>query len=131
MVHHEPPDFEIRNHSPVIPDTLTSGNFQMANSRDELMVYEGNLLTQKITWPEDVRPREGQVHYYADGTWDKRVLMIGQSRLDANTFNGVSGTCFLSPRIVPRRCMSSVLAAQNPRSLSTSMNLQAPLWRMH
>ena len=110
MVHHEPPDFEIRNHSPVIPDTLTSGNFQMANSRDELMVYEGNLLTQKITWPEDVRPREGQVHYYADGTWDKRVLMIGQSRLDADMFNGVSGTCFITPDCseeVYEQCISS------------------------
>ena len=97
MVHHQPPDFEIRNHSPVIPDVVTSGNFQMANSQDELMVYENNLLTQKITWPGDVSPREGQVHYYTDGTWDKRVLMMGQSRLDARTFDGVSGTCFITP----------------------------------
>ena len=96
-VHHNPPDFEIRNYSPQIPDVIASGNFQMGNARDDLMVYEGNRMTQKITWPGDVRPREGQVHYYSDGAWDKRVLMIGQSRLSAKTFEGVSGTCFITP----------------------------------
>ncbi|HVP94926.1 MAG TPA: phospholipase D-like domain-containing protein [Methanoregulaceae archaeon] len=97
LVHHQSPDFEIRNYSPLIPDLITSGNFQMGNPRDELLVYEGNRLIQKITWPGDVTPREGQVHYYSDGTWDKRVLMIGQSRLTAKTFEGVSGTCFITP----------------------------------
>jgi phosphatidylserine/phosphatidylglycerophosphate/cardiolipin synthase-like enzyme len=97
LVHHQPPDFEIRNYSPTIPDVITSGNFQLANTHEELMVYEGNRLTQKITWPGDVSPREGQVHYFSEGIWDKRVLMIGQSRLPAETFEGVSGTCFITP----------------------------------
>jgi cardiolipin synthase A/B len=97
LVHHQPPDFEIRNYSPFIPDVIASGNFQMGNARDELMVYEGNRMTQKVIWPGDVRPREGQVHYYSDGTWDKRALMIGQSRLSAKTFENVSGTCFITP----------------------------------
>jgi cardiolipin synthase A/B len=96
-VHHQPPDFEMRNYSAVIPDVIASGNFQMGNTRDDLMVYEGDRMTQKVTWPGDVRPREGQVHYYSDGVWDKRVLMIGQSRISAKTFEGVSGTCFITP----------------------------------
>jgi cardiolipin synthase A/B len=97
QVHHQPPDFEMRNFSPVVPDVVASGNFQMGNARDDVMVYEGDRLTQKVTWPGDVRPREGQVHYYSDGAWDTRVLMIGQSRLSAKTFEGVSGTCFITP----------------------------------
>jgi cardiolipin synthase len=97
MVHHQPPDFEIKNYSILVPDVVSSGNFQMGNARDELTVYEGNRMTQKITWPGDVRPREGQIHYFSNGAWDNRVLMIGQTRLAPQTFEGVKGTCFITP----------------------------------
>ncbi|HTY14440.1 MAG TPA: phospholipase D-like domain-containing protein [Methanoregulaceae archaeon] len=96
-VHHQPPDFEMRNYSMLVPDVVASGNFQMGNAGDELMVYEGNRMTQKIAWPGDVRPREGQVHYFSNGTWDKRVLMIGQTRLAPQSFEGVKGTSFITP----------------------------------
>ena len=97
MVHHQLPDFEVRNFSLQVPDVVAGGNFQMGNARDELMVYEGTRMTQKIVWPGDVRPREGQVHFYSDGSWDNRVLMIGQTRLGPQTFTGVNGTCFITP----------------------------------
>ena len=70
---------------------------RLANTRDELMVYENSRLVQKITWPGDVKPREGQVHFLENGVWDPRPLMLGQSRLDQETFENVTVTAFVSP----------------------------------
>jgi phosphatidylserine/phosphatidylglycerophosphate/cardiolipin synthase-like enzyme len=69
----------------------------MANTRDELVLYEKGTALQKISWPGDVHPREGQVHYLENGTWDRRILMIGQSRFTTGIFRNVSVTTFVSP----------------------------------
>ena len=55
------------------------------------------LLSRKVSWPGDVKPREGQVHYLENGIWDRRVLMIGQSRFTTGVFRNVSVTTFVSP----------------------------------
>ena len=60
---------------------LRARQLRLANTRDELMVYENSRLVQKIAWPGDVSPREGQVHFLENGVWDPRPLMLGQSRL--------------------------------------------------
>jgi phosphatidylserine/phosphatidylglycerophosphate/cardiolipin synthase-like enzyme len=69
----------------------------MANARDELMLYDHGALVQRVSWPGDVKPREGQVHYLESGTWDRRLLFLGQSRFSAHVFRNVSGTTFVSP----------------------------------
>ena len=91
------PDFEWQDHSPQVPDVISRGTLRLANSRDELLVYENSRLVQKITWPGDVRPREGQVHFLENGVWDPRPLMLGQSRLLPETFENVTVTAFVSP----------------------------------
>ena len=91
------PDFEWLNYSPDIPDVISGTPLRLANTRDELLVYENSRLVQKVSWPEDVRPREGQVHYLEDGVWDPRPLMLGQSRLAQTTFGNVTVTAFVSP----------------------------------
>ena len=75
------PDFEWQNYSPQVPDVVSGGTLRLANTGDELMVYENSRLVQKITWPGDVKPREGRVHFLENGVWDPRPLMLGQSRL--------------------------------------------------
>jgi phosphatidylserine/phosphatidylglycerophosphate/cardiolipin synthase-like enzyme len=96
-VHDRQPDYEFYNFSPDIPDVAPSGPFRLANSGDELMLYDQENLVQKVSWPADVRPREGQVHFMDNGTWDTRVLMLGQSRIAPANFTGVTGVCFVSP----------------------------------
>jgi phosphatidylserine/phosphatidylglycerophosphate/cardiolipin synthase-like enzyme len=91
------PDFEWQNYSPQVPDVVSGGTLRLANTRDELMVYENSRLVQKITWPGEVRPREGQVHFLENGVWDPRPLMLGQSRLAPETFGNVKVTAFVSP----------------------------------
>jgi cardiolipin synthase len=113
LVHHRPPDFEFRDYSYAIPDVIASGNFQLANSKDELMLYENNRLVQKVSWPDDVHAREGQVHYLEDGVWDKRVLMIGQSRFMPGIFYNISGTCFVTPDCSREVYLETIEAAEN------------------
>lgn len=91
------PDYEWQNYSPQVPDVVPGGTLRLANTRDELMVYENSRLVQKITWPGDVQPREGQVHFLENGVWDPRPLMLGQSRLAPETFENVTVTAFVSP----------------------------------
>ena len=91
------PDFEWLDHSPEVPDVIPGKTLRLANSRDMLMLYkEGNLI-QKISWPGDVRAREGQVHYLQDDVWDPRPLMLGQSRFEPASFSDVGVTAFVSP----------------------------------
>ena len=80
-----------------MPEVVSGTPLRLANSRDELMVYENSRLVQKITWPGDVKPREGQVHFLENGVWDPRPLMLGQSRLSPETFENVTVTAFVSP----------------------------------
>ncbi|MDD1702795.1 MAG: phospholipase D-like domain-containing protein [Methanoregula sp.] len=90
------PDYELVDISDV-PDVVNGKTLRMANTRDCLMVYENGNLIQKVSWPEDVKPREGQVHYLQDGIWDPRPLMIGQSRFFPASFDNVTVTTFVSP----------------------------------
>ncbi|MFA4825688.1 MAG: phospholipase D-like domain-containing protein [Methanoregula sp.] len=91
------PDFEWRDYSPVVPNVITGDQLRLANIRDELLLYEGSDLIQRIAWPQDVKPREGQIHYFENGVWDPRPLMIGQSRFEPATFHNVTVTTFVSP----------------------------------
>jgi len=97
QTHGYPPDFEIEERTPAVPDVIPNGNLLMANRADELLLYRGTDLVQKIAWPGDVHPREGQIHYLEDGVWDPRPLSIGQSRLLPATFEGVAVTAFAAP----------------------------------
>ncbi|OPY38966.1 MAG: cardiolipin synthetase [Methanoregula sp. PtaU1.Bin051] len=95
--HGQLPDFEWYDTSSVVPDVISGDKLRMANSRDELMLYNDGTLIQQVSWPADVRTREGQIHYLEEGIWDKRPLFIGQSRFIPATFNDVSVTAFVSP----------------------------------
>jgi cardiolipin synthase A/B len=91
------PDFEWLEYSPAVPNVINGDPLRMANAGDELVLYEKGTAVQKISWPGDVKPREGQVHYLENGTWDRRVLMIGQSRFTPGVFRNVSVRTFVSP----------------------------------
>ena len=95
--HGKYPDFEWLDYSQQVPDVITGDMLRLANSKDALMLYENGILVQKVAWPEDVKPREGQIHYLVDGLWDPRPLMIGQSRFSPAVFHNVSITTFVSP----------------------------------
>ena len=91
------PDFEWLDYSPEVPNVIPGDTLRMANTKGVLMVYEDGRLVQNISWPGDVRPREGQVHYLQDGLWDPRPLLLGQSRLAPAEFSDVAVTAFVSP----------------------------------
>ena len=91
------PDFEWFNTSPEVPDVISGDKIRMANSQDELMLYENGVLIQQISWPADVKTREGQIHYFRDGIWDRRPLFLGQSDFIPVTFSDVTVTAFVSP----------------------------------
>jgi phosphatidylserine/phosphatidylglycerophosphate/cardiolipin synthase-like enzyme len=96
-VHGRNPDFEWADYSPLIPNVISGDLLRLANTRDELLVYENGVLVQKIVWPGDVRPREGQIHFQKNGVWDPRPLMIGQSRFEPKTYTNVTVTAFVLP----------------------------------
>jgi cardiolipin synthase len=91
------PDFEWLDYSPVVPNVINGDLLRLANTGDELLLYDGYELIQRVAWPKDVKPREGQVHYFENGVWDPRPLMIGQSRFSPATFHNVTVTTFVSP----------------------------------
>ncbi len=91
------PDFEWVDHSPDVPDVISGNALRLANSRDMLLFYHNGGLIQNVSWPGDVRAREGQIHFLDEGTWDPRPLMLGQSRFGPATFSGVNVTAFVSP----------------------------------
>jgi cardiolipin synthase A/B len=97
QTHEKYPDFEWLDYSPLVRNVVSGDTLRMANAKDSLMLYKNGLLIQKVAWPEDVKPREGQVHYLDNGTWDPRPLMIGQSRFSPAIFRNVSITTFVSP----------------------------------
>ena len=107
------PDFEWQNYSPEVPDVVSGTHLRLANTRDELLVYENSRLVQTITWPGDVKPREGQVHYLEDGTWDPRPLMLGQSRLARTSFENVTITAFVSPDSSLEVFSGAIVSAQH------------------
>ena len=91
------PDYEWYNTSPVVPDVVRGGTFRLANGEDEIQLLSGSRLLQEVAWPQDVTPREGQIHYNEAGVWDPRVLLIGQSDFQVASFGNVSGVAFVSP----------------------------------
>ena len=95
--HGKYPDFEWLDYSQLVPNVINGDPLRLANSKDDLMLYENGILVQKVAWPEDVKPREGQIHYLDKGVWDPRPLMIGQSRFSPAVFRNVSITTFVSP----------------------------------
>lgn len=90
------PDYELLDTTGV-PGVVNGKVLRMANTRDCLMLYENGNLVQKVSWPEDVKPREGQVHYREGGVWDPRPLMLGQSRFPPASFGNVTVTALVSP----------------------------------
>jgi hypothetical protein len=44
--HGHPPDFEWYDTSPEIPDVIRAGSLQLSNTRDQLRIYQDNLLIQ-------------------------------------------------------------------------------------
>jgi cardiolipin synthase len=91
------PDFEWLDYSADVPNVINGDPLRLANNGDELVLYEKGVALQKVSWPKDVKPREGQVHYLENGIWDRRVLMMGQSRFTSGVFRNVSVTTFVSP----------------------------------
>lgn len=97
LTHGYLPDFEWYSTSAAVPDVISGDKLRMANTNDELMVYDHTTLLQQVAWPADVKSREGQIHYLEAGIWDRRPLFIGQSRFTPSTFENVTVTAFVSP----------------------------------
>jgi hypothetical protein len=96
-IHKIPPDYEIYDTDPDIPDAIRSGNFQMGNSGDEITLALNKKTIQEIVWPGDFKKGEGRVHVLKDGVWDIRPYYIGQSDFEPETFYDVSVIAFTSP----------------------------------
>jgi cardiolipin synthase A/B len=107
------PDFEWLDYSPQTPNVIPGDTLRLANNRGMLMMYENDRLVQNISWPGDVRPREGQVHYRENGVWDPRPLMLGQSRFTQSEFSNVTVTTFVSPDASEEVFTSAVNAASD------------------
>ncbi|WP_292522065.1 phospholipase D-like domain-containing protein [Methanoculleus sp.] len=112
QTHGYPPDFEIEGRTPAVPDVIPGGNLLMANRADELLIYRGTTLVQKVAWPADVHPREGQIHYLEDGAWDPRPLAIGQSRFGPATYQDVAVTAFVAPDCSQEVFLAAVAGAE-------------------
>jgi cardiolipin synthase len=95
--HGKYPDFEWLDYSQHVPNVINGNTLRLANSKDALMLYENGILVQQVSWPEDVKSREGQIHFLDKGLWDPRPLLIGQSRFSPAVFHNVSITTFVSP----------------------------------
>ncbi len=113
----------------LVPNVINGDPLRLANSKDALMLYENGILVQKVSWPEDVKPREGQIHYLEKGVWDPRPLMIGQSRFSPAVFRNVTVTTFVSPD-----CSSEIFSyAVNRHLMKYSlmcMNFRVRLWQI-
>lgn len=96
-IHGYYPDFEWEYCHVSVPDVQRSGRLQLANSQDEIQLFVYTTLLQEIAWPGDVHPRQGQVHYMEGDEWDRRILLLGQSRFSEAEFTGIPGTAFVSP----------------------------------
>jgi phosphatidylserine/phosphatidylglycerophosphate/cardiolipin synthase-like enzyme len=95
--HGYPPNFEWYDYSPAVPDVVRSGTFQLANTGDELRLYDQGTLVQELVWPRDFSSRQGQVHYSENDIWDQRILILGQSRFVSEEFISVDGVAFAAP----------------------------------
>jgi phosphatidylserine/phosphatidylglycerophosphate/cardiolipin synthase-like enzyme len=96
-VHGTLPDFELKNTSPAVPEMVKAGRYAPANDGDGLELSLDGKVIQSIRWPGDFHPREGQVHILTGSGWDPRILLLGQSRFNAETFRNATVTAFVSP----------------------------------
>jgi cardiolipin synthase len=96
-VHGAFPDYEWYDSSPAVPDLIRTGQFAFGNGGDTVTLFEGGVEVQSVGWPDDVTAREGQVHVFEDGVWDRRPYFIGQSRFTPATYTGATVTAFASP----------------------------------
>ncbi|MBR1369489.1 hypothetical protein RJ53_08290 [Methanocalculus chunghsingensis] len=97
LTHGTYPDFEWEESTPAVPNVIRNGQFILANAADEITLHYHDELRFAITWPQDLRSREGQVHRIIDGEWNPRPFMIGQSDFSPLRVEGVSATLFVSP----------------------------------
>jgi cardiolipin synthase A/B len=97
QTHGKLPDYEWYDYSPNVPDVISGDKIRMANLHDDLVLYDHGKIVQNVSWPLEVKCREGQVHYLEKGVWDRRPLFIGQSRFSPVTFENVTMTAFVSP----------------------------------
>jgi cardiolipin synthase len=129
------PDYEWYDTSPRVPDVISGDKLRMANARDRLMLYDNGVLVQAVAWPEDVRPREGQVHYLEAGRWDRRPLFLGQSRFPPARFENVTVTAFVSPDSSYGQFLSALASADRTVRLNvyefTGTALVQPLADAH
>ena len=112
------PDYEWIDYSPQVPDVIPGERIRLANTGDMLLLYENGQRIQNISWPGDVRPREGQVHYLEGGVWDRRPLMLGQSRFSPAEFHNATITVFVSPDSSLEAFTSAVDGADEERLLN-------------
>jgi len=120
------PDFEWEGSAPEVPDVVRTGRFQLANDHDQLEVYSGSVCLQKVEWPGMVTTRQGQVHYLANGSWDERVRMLGQSRFEPAVFYGASGIAFVSPDC-SREVFSEAVAGAGQEILVSVYEITSPV----
>jgi phosphatidylserine/phosphatidylglycerophosphate/cardiolipin synthase-like enzyme len=129
------PDYEWYDASPRVPDVISGNKLRMANARDRLMLYDNSVLVQAVSWPEDVRPREGQVHFLEAGKWDVRPLFLGQSRFSPATYENVTLTAFVSPDSSYEQFFFALASADRTVRLNvyefTSTALSQPLVDAH
>ncbi len=124
-VHGVYPDYEWYDSTPAVPDLIRTGTLKLGNKGDEVILRENGREVCRVTWPGDVVCREGQVHFFEDGVWDPRPLMIGQSRFAPATFAGVSGTVFASPD-ASQEVLSSAIALADTELLINVYEFTAP-----
>jgi cardiolipin synthase A/B len=111
--HGRSPEFELLDYSPQIPNVIPGDTLRLANSGGILSMYENGRMVQNISWPGDVKPREGQVHFRENGVWDPRPLMLGQSRFAPSEFSDVTVTAFVSPDASDEVFTSTINAASD------------------
>ncbi|QYZ79414.1 phospholipase [Methanofollis formosanus] len=97
LTHGRRPDYEIMNTDPDVPEVLGGGKFRLANKEDSIALLVGGTVVQEVGWPEDVKAREGQVHFLENNVWDPHPRLLGQSRFFPETFEDVTVTLFVSP----------------------------------
>ncbi|HJJ39200.1 MAG TPA: phospholipase D-like domain-containing protein, partial [Methanocorpusculum sp.] len=96
-VHGTYPDYEIIDSVSFVPEAVVSGKFQMANTEDSLTLLHRGAAVQSVSWPDEVARGAGRIHLYENGTWDSRVMKIGQTRLSPETYSADKVTLFVSP----------------------------------
>jgi phosphatidylserine/phosphatidylglycerophosphate/cardiolipin synthase-like enzyme len=97
LIHGNFPDFEWVGNTSNVRDVIPGDQLRLANAQGSLRLFDNGKMVQEVSWPEDVKPREGQVHFFENGVWDPRPLMIGQSRFRPAVFRNVTVTAFVSP----------------------------------